>query len=121
MLDAHELRREARQQLGSGQWADQIKLSYQLPGRRAGTRRGDFAMTTLRGHWEDLIAEFLDETDDPSDPEVVEAIETGWVGFAAGTSAVLARLAEGATALEVARELEELYKSMENRGPGASP
>ena len=78
-------------------------------------------MTTLRGHWEDLIAEFLDEGSDPTGPEVLETIETGWVGFVAGASAVLGRLAEGATALEVARELEELYNSMENRAPGESP
>jgi hypothetical protein len=30
VLDANELRREARRQLGPGQWANQIKISYQV-------------------------------------------------------------------------------------------
>jgi hypothetical protein len=69
-------------------------------------------MKTLMGHWEELIADFLDEQTNPIDPEVVETIKAGCGGFSAGAAAVLERLADGATLQELAQELEEFSKAV---------
>lgn len=64
-------------------------------------------MTSIQRQWEDFVAELLTDEHDLREPGVRPTVRASYLGFGLGVRAALTRLAEGATLLEIAQELEE--------------